>query len=553
MQFIFNYFKLVKLVFCLLICLYANIIYSTDMLFNGFFFGEYLFNSFFNINIKFLLFFMFIYIYIIYQNFIKNQGKGYALFIEFALWLFGIFFFLLLLISVNDLICMFFLIIGMNICFYGLLIQNSIFKKNLSEVCLKYFLLSAISSILIGGGCLFIFYICGTTNFLLINNFLIYKIVFVNSNLEFFALKLGLFLVFFGFLFKLSLVPAHFWAPEIYEGLPTALLALISLPIKFIFSILFLRILKTVFHIFALESLCNILLFEEIEFVIWVVSILSMFWGGINAVFEQKIKRFLAYSSINQLGFLVIGLLGAESSVFGIQIFLYFLIIYIFNLWIFIALMAWYEQFFYYKEVSGIFVQKPVSLVFFTDLKYIFKAKILYIYTPSFLTNQQIILNIPHIFNLFLCGSLLSFAGIPPLPGFFVKFYILLYALKLQYLSLVISGILISLVSAFYYLRILRIFFLESVFFENSTKNFLINFYGFWINSLLVKYFFENKSILFFNVFFNIYIFLRNIIIYFWIFFFFIIFIFFCNFLFFDSFFLIYCNYLVSDFVILKV
>jgi NADH:ubiquinone oxidoreductase subunit 2 (subunit N) len=153
---------------------------------------------------------MFVYIYAAYQTFIKNQGKNYEIFIEFVLWLLGIFFFLLLLVSVYDLICMFFLIIGLNICFYGLLIQNSILKKNLSEVCLKYFLLSALSSIFIGGGCLFIFYICGTTNFLLINNFLIYKILFLQSSFEILIIKFGIFLLFFGFLFKLSLVPAHF-------------------------------------------------------------------------------------------------------------------------------------------------------------------------------------------------------------------------------------------------------------------------------------------------------------------------------------------------------
>ena len=153
-----------------------------------------------------------------------------------------------------------------------------------------------------------------------------------------------------------------------------------------------------------------------------------MFWGGINAVFEQKIKRFLAYSSINQLGFLIIGLLGMESSLFGMQLFLYFLIIYICNLWIFIAVLLGYEKFFFYNEVDTMFVEKEVSLVFFTDLKKLFKAKILFVFIPSFLIKNQIILNVPHVFTFFLCGSLFSFAGIPPLPGFFAKFYVLLYA-----------------------------------------------------------------------------------------------------------------------------
>ena len=553
MQFIFNFSKLIQIVFCSLICFNANLIYTTELIYTGSFFGEYLFNSFFNINIKLILLFMFVYIYAAYQTFIKNQGKNYEIFIEFVLWLLGIFFFLLLLVSVYDLICMFFLIIGLNICFYGLLIQNSILKKNLSEVCLKYFLLSALSSIFIGGGCLFIFYICGTTNFLLINNFLIYKILFLQSSFEILIIKFGIFLLFFGFLFKLSLVPAHFWAPEVYEGLPTALLALINLPIKFVFSLLFLRLLKQVFHIFSLETYCNFLISWEIEVALWIISILSMFWGGINAVFEQKIKRFLAYSSINQLGFLIIGLLGMESSLFGMQLFLYFLIIYICNLWIFIAVLLGYEKFFCYNEVDTMFVEKEVSLVFFTDLKKLFKAKILFVFIPSFLIKNQIILNVPHVFTFFLCGSLFSFAGIPPLPGFFAKFYVLLYAWKLGYFSIVFIGIILSLVSAFYYLRILRILFLEKSNFESSVQMFLISFQGFWINSFLVKYFIFNKIFKNFNFIFLVYLYLRVFIYYFWIFLIFLFFIFFCCFISFESWLLFYCKYIISDFALLKI
>ena len=104
---------------------------------------------------------------------------------------------------------MFSIITGLNICFYGLLLQNAIYQRNLLEVCLKYFLFSLFSSLLFGGGIALIFIVCGTCNFLLINNFLIYMVL--NMPVVYFMLfKIGIVCIFCSLLFKLALFPAHF-------------------------------------------------------------------------------------------------------------------------------------------------------------------------------------------------------------------------------------------------------------------------------------------------------------------------------------------------------
>ena len=104
-------------------------------------------------------------------------------------------------------------------------------------------------------------------------------------------------------------------------------MSFIVLPIKLAISVVFIKIFKSIFFINTLNSVINYIILNEIETFILFVIVLSMIIGGINALFEQKIKRFLAYSSINQIGFLFIGLLGYDSSFYGIQAFLYFIII----------------------------------------------------------------------------------------------------------------------------------------------------------------------------------------------------------------------------------
>jgi len=223
-------------------------------------------------------------------------------------------------------------IIGLSVCLYTLVSLNSVFGELSREAGLKYFILSALSSGLVLGGIKEMFICCGSLNFLLLNNYLLFKLLDFSFQHELFALKVGSLLIFAGFLFKLSAAPSHFWAPEVYAGLPYALINFLILPVKLAISGIFLRIFRGVFFIPSLSNCLNQLLYTELDFVVLIVCLCSMFIGGFHAVYEQILKRFLAYSSINQIGFLFIGLLGFTKPLFGAQSYIYFLGVYAPNL-----------------------------------------------------------------------------------------------------------------------------------------------------------------------------------------------------------------------------
>lgn len=455
-----------------------------------------------------------------YSSFIMRYKNNWKSVIEFPFLFLGSVLFLLLLITVQDLFLMVLCIIGMSICLYALLASNSVFGRLSREACIKYFIMSALSSGLLLGGIKEIYLLCGSTNFSVINNFLIWKISNFSNIYEFYNFKIGIFFIFAGFLFKLSAAPSHFWSPEIYEGIPYSLMSFIVLPVKLAIAVIFIKVFKSVFFINSLNSIVNYLLLNEIENFILFIIILSMVLGGVNALFEQKIKRFLAYSSINQIGFLFIGLLGFDSSFYGIQAFLYFLIVYILNLSIFFLLIFWYTSNF--SMFSTIFMQNSFNGLKYKhfDFNYVSDFKnFFWIFKNLTFSKKNITF---YIFWVLFILVLFSLAGIPPLAGFFSKFYILLYAFKLNYWIIIFCGVVISIISAYYYLRILKVAFFEM---PNSalisTKQENIE-YDSSLKPVLIKYSFIVK---------------RQITIY--NFFMFIVSLFFINFVFFD-------NYLIN-------
>jgi len=537
-HFVYNFFKLIKSLFYLLLISYCLFYYRNININSSLFFGEYLSNDYFILNIKFFLCFLFLICYYYYQQYVLKYGQDYKVFTEHIFWILGLFLFLFLLISVYDFIAMFFLIIGMNICLYGLIIQNCLFQKVLNEVCLKYFLLSALSSILFGGGCLFIYFFCGTTNFLFVNNFLIYKLSVFDCALEFFPFKIAFFLIFFSFLFKLAIAPVHFWAPEVYEGLPFALLTIIILPIKFIFSLLFLRVFGSIFHIFMIDNFLNFIIFYDLNLICTIICILSMFFGSINAIFEQKIKRFIAYSSLTQFGFLIICLFNIESTINNIQIFLYFLFVYIFNLLFFLIVLFFYDSVnigFYDIEKNEIIEIKNNPIIYFSDLKMKINLQNFIIYFPNKDIINMVIWKVPSIYNLLLGISILSFAGIPPFPGFFTKFYILIYALKLKYFFVLFFALSTSLLSAFYYLLLLKKIFFDATIIDDCYREYFIYFFSSF--KIKRKRLWKILYFLFFVLF---------------CFIFFIFMCFFCSYFIVDSYILLYFYMLACDFLLLK-
>jgi NADH-quinone oxidoreductase subunit N len=439
----------------------------------GLFFNNFLINDFLTISVKSVILFVSFLAFFQYTIFINKNKTNWISIIEFPFLFLGSILFLLILISAYDLFLMALSIIGMSICLYGLLATNSVFGRLSREACIKYFIMSALSSGLILGGIKEFYLSCGTLNFSLINNFLIFKITENIYFFESFSIKIGLILLFFGFLFKLSAAPSHFWAPEVYEGTPFALIMYIILPIKIAISVVFLKILKSVFAISMLNFYSNYFLINEIELLLLFVIFLSMFIGGINAIFEQKLKKFIAYSSINQIGFLLIGFLGFNVSLFGVQSFFYFIFVYSFNLCLFFFLLFWYSKNYINKNT---FKKKIKYFHFdqiFQELNYISDLKNFFWISKYYKEPIQF----SNFYIIWFCFILVLFslAGIPPLAGFFGKFYILLYAFKLKYWFLVSFSILISIFSAYYYLRILKVTFFE----KSHSVNFLLSFSGF--------------------------------------------------------------------------
>lgn len=284
-----------------------------------------------------------------------------------------------------------------------------------TEAALKYFILGTIGSGLILYGISIIYGITGSLN--LGNIFLL--ITHINQ-FEYLSFLISFFYAFLflstGLLFKIGAAPFHTWLPDVYEGSPKHITMFFSILPKITLISLLIRLFFDIGE--------DILIF--FSFFFYFCSLFSIFIGALVALQQKKIKRLLAYSSISHIGFILIGFtVGTYKS---IEFILFYLIIYVimsFNIWsIFLAIQL--------KNNS---------------LKYI----------TSFTNFSKInpILSIIILLNLF------SLAGVPPLAGFFSKAFIFSLAIKNSFIGLSILAILLSIISAFYYLRLIKILFFE--------------------------------------------------------------------------------------------
>jgi NADH-quinone oxidoreductase subunit N len=355
------------------------------------------------------------------KNYIKNNPRHLM---EFPILVALTCLFLLILVSSYNLMTMFLGVVGFSLNVYVLLLYDSMNHAS-REAGVKYYYLSTFSSGLLLSGVFFAYLIFQTTDFLQIRMLLeVYKESTENmhglGSLLNHTPMLGIMLYFiiFGFLFKLAAFPCHAWAPEVYEGSPNPITALFVLPIKIATLGFFIRLLTYVFYD----------LYHIWSFIIWFASIFSMLWGCFGALVEKSFKKFVAFASINQMGFLLIGL--ACGSANGIRASLIYLLIYaVMNLGLFIIFLNTYEK------------NSNRNISYLTDFAYFSKNNWLY--------------------SITLVIILFSMAGIPPLAGFFGKYYLLLHAFEEKLYSLVIVGMLCSLVSTYYYLRIIKIMWFE--------------------------------------------------------------------------------------------
>ena len=319
---------------------------------------------------------------------------------------------MMIMVSANDLIAIF---IGLELQSLTLYVLAALNRNHLasSEAGLKYFLLGALSSGLLLFGLSYIYGFTGNTNLNLIST------TVTSGNI---GLIIGIVFVCSGIAFKVSAVPFHMWTPDVYEGAPTPVTAFFALAPKVAAIALAVRFLIVGFGDIA---------FDWQQIIIF-LSIASMVFAAFAAIAQKNIKRLMAYSSIGHVGYALIGL--ACGTPQGISSLVIYLSIYlIMNIGVFSFILSMKNKGEYYENISdlsGLYKTHPYYSVVITILMF-------------------------------------SLAGIPPLAGFFGKFYIFIAAIESNLLLLAIVGILASVVGAFYYLRIIKV-----IYFDESKNSF---------------------------------------------------------------------------------
>ena len=276
-----------------------------------------------------------------------------------------------------------------------------------SEAGLKYFILSALSSGLLLYGCSLIYGFSGSTNFYLISE---------NIHSSEYGNVFGIVFILVGLAFKIAVVPFHMWAPDVYEGSPTSVTLFFAVVPKIAALTVFIRFLYVPF----------VNLIDQWQMIIIFLSLASMIFGAVAAIGQKNLKRLIAYSSIGHMGYALAGLAvgtnsGIQSSIIYISIYL------IMNLGIFCCLfmMKRKDKFFdNLEDLAGLSKNHP-------------------------------------IISLSLLILLFSLAGIPPMAGFFAKFYIFMSVIEQSMYFLAIVGLLSTVISAFYYLRIIKIIYFD--------------------------------------------------------------------------------------------
>ena len=319
---------------------------------------------------------------------------------------------MMIMVSANDLIAIF---IGLELQSLTLYVLAALNRNHLasSEAGLKYFLLGALSSGLLLFGLSYIYGFTGNTNLNLIST------TVTSGNI---GLIIGIVFVCSGIAFKVSAVPFHMWTPDVYEGAPTPVTAFFALAPKVAAIALAVRFLIVGFGDIA---------FDWQQIIIF-LSIASMVFAAFAAIAQKNIKRLMAYSSIGHVGYALIGL--ACGTPQGISSLVIYLSIYlIMNIGVFSFILSMKNKGEYYENISdlsGLYKTHPYYSVVITILMF-------------------------------------SLAGIPPLAGFFGKFYIFIAAIESNLLLLAIVGILASVIGAFYYLRIIKV-----IYFDESKNSF---------------------------------------------------------------------------------
>jgi NADH-quinone oxidoreductase subunit N len=313
------------------------------------------------------------------------------------------------MISANDLIALY---VGLELQSLSLYVIAAMKRDQLrsTEAGLKYFVLGALSSGLLLYGCSLIYGFAGTTSF----ESLADQLGVVEEAPI--GLIVGLVFLSAGLAFKVSAVPFHMWTPDVYEGAPTPVTAFFAVAPKIAAMALLLRVMLGPFGD----------LVEEWRQIVWAISVGSMVLGALAAIAQTNIKRLMAYSSIGHVGYALMGLAAGTEQGAG-AVMLYLAIYLVMNVGTFACILS--------MKVNDRMVEN------ISDLAGLSKAR------PGMAFAMMLFM--------------FSLAGIPPLAGFFGKFFVFAAAIDQGLIYLAIIGALASVISAFYYLRIIKVMYFD--------------------------------------------------------------------------------------------
>ncbi len=337
---------------------------------------------------------------------IKNDKFEYPIVVLISIL--GMFF----MVGSNDLIVFY---LGLEMQSLSLYILASIDRDNSrsSEAGIKYFVLSALSSGLLLYGCSLLYGFTGSTNF---------DLILANTESINFGTIFAMVFILVGLAFKVSAVPFHMWTPDVYQGSPTSVTGYFSVVPKIAGIAVLIKFMYVPFFDIV----------EEWKYILVFISIASMILGAVAAIGQKNIKRLIAYSSIGHIGYAIAGISTGSESGFRNSI-VYITIYGVMNIgaFAFILMMKRGQKYFEdIDELSGASKNHPLMC-----------------------------------FGLLIV--LFSLAGIPPLAGFFAKFYIFMSVIENGMYALAVIGLVTTVISAFYYIRIIKI-----MYFDESKKPF---------------------------------------------------------------------------------
>jgi NADH-quinone oxidoreductase subunit N len=337
-----------------------------------------------------------------------NEHAGLARF-EYPLLLLLATLGMMVMVSANDLMALY---VGLELMSLALYVVAAFDRDNprSAEAGLKYFVLGALASGLLLYGCSLVYGFAGSTNFDALADALA-------GDAPSLGMLVGMVFVLTGLVFKISAVPFHMWTPDVYEGAPTPVTAFFAAAPKVAAVALLLRVLAVPFGEMAAQW----------QQVIWLAAAGSMMLGALAALTQRNLKRLMAYSSIGHIGFALMGVAVATEE--GLRGVLVYMAIYLaMNLGAFAVIVAMrrdgraVEQ---VEDLAGLGRSDPAMAVWMTVFMF-------------------------------------SMAGIPPLAGFFGKLYVFLPAVQEGFWTLAVIGVASSVVSAYYYLRIVKVMYFDA-------------------------------------------------------------------------------------------